>query len=194
MIRKKVGPVLGCILAILIVVTLSSCSSTKSAKTNETADQGPPVAVLDKPYAHIYVCDIETTPELQKDYPEELKYCQSTVIESLLKKKKYERVERTNGGETYDGRALLVKIKVSDMRIASFGSRFWGGVFAGNSYMNMRMKLVDAKTQQVVRDEDFASSNNSMAATWSFGSTDRSMPYYMGDIIANYITKAVPAN
>ncbi len=194
MIRKELRPVLGRILAVLIiVVALGGCATSPSGKQGESSVQSSPVALLEKPYSEIYVCEIETTPVLQKDYAEELKYCQATVIESLLKKNKYSKVAAANGSETYDKPALLVKIKVSDMRIASFGARFWVGAMAGSSYMNMRMKLVDAQTQQVVRDEDFASANNAMGATWSFGASDRGMPFYMGDIIADYIAKAVPA-
>jgi len=65
---------------------------------------------------------------------------------------------------------------------------------AGSSYMYIRMTLVDAETQKVVRDEDFNSTNNVFAAAWTFGSTDRSLPSDMAEIMADYIDKAVPAN
>jgi hypothetical protein len=193
MIRKRVVPVLGCIMALLIVVALGGCATSTGGKQGESAVQAPPVPVLEKPYGYIIVYEIETTPVLQKDYAEDLKYCKATVIESLLKRNKYNKVEAATSSETYDKPALLVKIKVSDMRIASFGARFMVGALAGSSYMNMRMKLVDAQTQQVVRDEDFASANNAIGAAYSFGATDRGMPYYMGEIMADYIDKAVPA-
>jgi len=194
MIRKKVGPVLGCILAVLIVVALGGCATSQGGKQAESVVQAPPVAPLEKPYGEIFVYEIETTPALKSDYAEALKDCQSTLIVSLLRRNKYKRVEPARSSETYGKSALLVKLKVSDMRIASFGARFWGGALAGSSFMNIRMSLVDAGTQQTVREEDFNSSNNAFAAAWMMGSNDRSLPADMAEIMAAYIDKAVQAN
>jgi hypothetical protein len=191
MIRKKSGPVLGCVLAALLVVALGGCATSQSGKQDESAVKTPPVTPLAKPYGEIVVYEIETTPVLKKDYEQDLMICQSTLVSSLLKRNKYRRVEAARSNETYGKPALLVKIKVSDMRIASAGARIWGGALAGSSYMNMRMVLVDAETQQVVREEDFNSTNNAFAAAWTFGASDRSLPSDMAEIMAAYIDKAV---
>jgi hypothetical protein len=100
-------------------------------------------------------------------------------------------VEPANSNETYGSSALLIKIKVIDMRIASFGARFWAGALAGSSYMNMRMQLMDAGTGTLVRDADFNSTNSAWAASWNFGSSDRSLPIDMAEIMADYLDKAV---
>lgn len=194
MIRKKVGPVLGCILAVLAVVALGGCATSQEGKQAESTVQAPPVAPLAKPYGEIFVYEIETTPALKSDYAEALKDCQSTLVIALLRKNKYKKVESARSSETYGKPALLVKMRVSDMRIASFGARFWGGALAGSSFMNIRMALVDAETQQTVREEDFNSSNNAFAAAWMMGSNDRSLPADMAEIMAAYIDKAVQAN
>jgi hypothetical protein len=191
MIRKKSGLVLACALAALIVVALGGCATSQSAKQDESAVKTPPVTPLAKPYGEIVVYEIETTPVLKKDYEQDLMICQSTLVSSLLKRNKYRRVEAARSNETYGKQALLVKIKVSDMRIASAGARIWGGALAGSSYMNMRMMLVDAETQQIVREEDFNSTNNAFAAAWTFGASDRSLPSDMAEIMAAYIDKAV---
>jgi hypothetical protein len=193
MIRKKGGPVLGCVLAVLIVVALGGCATSQGGKQDESTVQAPPVTPLEKPYGEIFVYEIETTPVLKKDYEQALETCQATLIHSLLKRNKYKRVEAANSSETYGKPALLVKIKVSDMRIASSGARFWGGAMAGSSFMYIRMMLVDAETQKVVREEDFNSSNNAFAAAWTFGANDRSLPSDMAEIMADYIAKAAQA-
>lgn len=107
--------------------------------------------------------------------------------------KKYRNVKPGHGGASCDGNScLLVKIKLNDMRIASFSARFWGGILAGNSYMSMHMRLVDAATQKVVREEAFNSANSVWVATWNFGASDRSLPSDMGKIMAAYIATVVP--
>jgi len=193
MIRKKVGPLLSHILAALMVIALGGCATSQTSSQEQVAAQAPPVTPLENPYGEIIVYEIETTPVLKKDYEEALRDCQSTLISSLLKRNKYKRVEAANGNETYGKPALLVKLKVSDMRIASGAARFWGGALAGSSYMYIRMKLVDGETQKVVREEDFNSTNNAFAAAWTFGASDRSLPSDMAEMMANYIDKAVPA-
>jgi len=174
-----------------VIVGLCGCASSGGGTQETIEAQSPPVTPLEKHYAEIIVYELETTPVLKKDYEQALKDCQATLISSLIKRNKYKRVEAAKRNVTYDSSALLVRIKVSDMRIASFGARFWGGAFVGNSYMYMRMKLLDAKTGELLRDEDFNSTNNSLAATWSFGANDRSLPTDMAVIMADYLDKAV---
>nr|WP_320191363.1 hypothetical protein [uncultured Desulfobacter sp.] len=175
----------------IVIVGLGGCATSGGGKQENSVAQSPPVTPLEKHYGEIIVYELETTPVLKKDYEQALKDCQSTLISSLLKRNKYKKVEAAKSTVTYDSAALLVKIKVSDMRIASFGARFWGGAFVGNSYMYMRMKLLDAETGEIVRDKDFNSTNNSIAATWSFGANDRSLPTDMAVIMADYLDKAV---
>lgn len=193
MTRKKTGYALGWILASLVVVTLVGCATTQSGKQDETATQAPPVAPLAQPYSEIFVYSLETTPPLKADYEEALTNCQVTLITSLLKLNKYKKVEPANSNETYGKPALLVRIKVSDMRIAGFQARLWGGAMAGSSYMNIHMTLVDAETQRVVREADFDSTNNPFAAAWTMGANDNSLPFDMAKIMADYIGRAVPA-
>ncbi|MBN2590200.1 MAG: DUF4410 domain-containing protein [Sedimentisphaerales bacterium] len=189
--HKSVWAVLVYTIIAFIIVGLSGCATSGGGEQKESAVQSPPVQPLEKHYSELIIYEIETTPELKNDYKQELKDCHSTLISSLLKRNKYKRVEAVNSNETYGSSALLVKIKVSDMRITSFAARFWVGGMAGNSYMNMRMMLVDAETGDLVRDEDFDSTNSAVAAAWNFGASDRSLPTDMAEIMADYLDKAV---
>lgn len=189
--RKRGLDVLGYIIIGCGIIGLGGCATNGSDKHVESAAVSSPVTPLEKKYDELIVYELETTPELEIDYKEALKDSQSTLISSLVKRNKYKRVEAANNSENYGSSTLLVKIKVNDMRIAGFGARFWGGAMAGNSYMYMRMQLVDGETRSVVRDQDFNSTNNSFAATWNFGASDRSLPTDMAEIIADYLDKAV---
>ncbi len=194
LLREKTESIFTCFVITFFLIQLCGCSTGKNT-TQEAPDAKPAVAIipLDRSYQDIVVYPFETTPVLKNDYAEAIKECQSVLISSLLMEKKYRKVEPGDDAAAYDARSvLLVKIILSDMRIASFGARFWGGAFAGNSYMNMHMKLVDASTKNVVREEYFNSANNVWAATWNFGASDRSLPSDMGKIMADYIVKAVP--
>jgi len=182
------------IFVIILIFALAGCVAGRGGKQPDSAATTPPVPVLEKLYSQIYVYEIETTPVLMKDYGDALQSCQSQLIVSLLKRNKYEKVEAAQNDVTYTKPALLVKLKISNMRITSGAARFWGGALAGSSYMYIHMTMVDAETQNVVREEDFNSTNNAFAAAWSFGATDRYMPDDMAEIMAEYIAKAVTKN
>jgi len=192
---EKVASVFNCTFAVFLIVALSGCATGKSAQQEESdKTQAPTVSPLNRAYSDIFVFEIEATPALKKDYEEDIKECRSVLLTSLMMKNKYKRVEPGNSNETYNGKtALLVRIKLIDMRIASFGARFWAGPFAGNSFMHTRMSLVDASTQNILREEEFNSANSVWAASFNWGATDRSRPSDMGKIMAEYLEKVVPA-
>jgi len=59
--------------------------------------------------------------------------------------------------------------------------------------MTMEVQLIDAASGEVVRNKSLSSVNNPIAAAWSWGSSDRSIPNDMGIILAEYILTVVPA-
>ncbi len=83
-------------------------------------------------------------------------------------------------------------MKVVDMRIAGAQARFWGGAFAGNSYMDILLELRDADSKEVIHKKILSTTNNAMAAAWTFGSSDRSLPSDLGTLIGEYIFRIVP--
>jgi hypothetical protein len=194
MILKKVRPVLGYVLAILMIVALGGCATGRGGGADQLAAGTKPVTPLKQTYSNILVCAVQTTPALKKDYEQPLELCQLTLINTLLQKHKYKKVAAAYSDEASGKSTLLVKLNVSDMRIASTTARLWGGAFAGSSYMHIHMQLVNAKTRKVVREKEFDSSNNAFAAAWTGGASDRSLPSDMAKIMAAYIDKAVQAS
>ncbi|MDD5204968.1 MAG: hypothetical protein PHS17_06080, partial [Desulfobacterales bacterium] len=175
MIQKKFRFVFGLVLAALFAISIGGCATGKSAEQSEPekAPAPAPAAVmtpLSRGYSDIFVFEMDASQALKNDYAEPIKETQSVLVTSLLMKNKYKKVEPARSGETYKGRnGLLVKLKLNDMRITSAAARFWGGAFAGNSFMNIHMTLVVAATQSTVRAEDFNSFNNAWAASWNLG-------------------------
>ena len=114
------------------------------------------------------------------------------MVWTLENKKTFASVAREKASMKYQPGTLMVKANVSDIRIVHGAARFWGGAFAGSSFMNIDLKLVDAATGKVVREKHIDSSNNAWAASWTGGSSDRSLPADMGKIIAEYVCSIMP--
>ena len=90
------------------------------------------------------------------------------------------------------GKSIFVDMKVVDMRIASAQARFWGGAFAGNSYMDVLLELRDADSARIVHKKVLSTMNNAMGAAWTFGASDRSLPSDLGTLMGEYIFRIVP--
>ncbi len=185
-----------------IVLALCACAGTQSTATTEDTPQQPPPSAtvqsvqqakpLEARFSDILVNEVSTTEIIKRDYPAALADLESSLVAHLRSKKSYARVAHNPGTPPLEN-TLLVNLNVPEMRIPSSGARFWGGPFAGSSYMTVEVELVDALSGQTLRREALSSSNSSMAASWNFGASDRSLPSDMGVIAAEYIYTVAPA-
>jgi Domain of unknown function (DUF4410) len=185
----KSKSILVVILSTLFLIT--ACGGQQAKQDNQAAAQvpDPPLA---KKYQHLIVRDVTATPEIEKDYAAALKDCQTNMITELKNKKAFNTVALAGSAKKYPSRSLLVQTRVADIHIVHGAARFWGGAFAGSSFMNLDLKLTDAATGKVVREKKISSSNNAWAAAWVGGSSDRTLPADMGKIVAGYIASIMP--
>lgn len=178
-------------LILTLMFLLTACGG-QSAKPDEQAEVQQPDPPLARKYQNIVVHDLLATPEIKKGYPEALKECQSTLIGELANQRRFKSVALGAPGKKCPPRTLLVQARVSDIHIVHGAARFWGGVFAGSSYINLDLKLTDAASGKVVREKKISSGNNAWAAAWVGGSSDRTLPSDMGKIVAGYIGSIMP--
>lgn len=167
--------------------TAKPAAEVKSA-TLESVRQAKP---LNASFNNVLFEELKTTDLIKKDYSEALNEFEKSVVSNLKGKNAFARVERATGA-TPSGKSLRVGVKIPDMRLASFGARFWGGALAGNSFMNVELELVDAASGKTLRTETLSTSNNAWGAAYAFGSSDRSLPADMGQIVAEYLYTVVP--
>lgn len=184
----------GRILAVVlgsVFIFLTACAGRSGAPQAESQPvvSDPP---LTRKYANIIVYAFEATPEVKKDYPEAARECQANVITALQMQNAFNSVAPYKAGASYGAGTLLVKGKIKEMRQVSTGARIWGGAFAGSSYINTDVVMIDAGTRQEVRKKEMNSATNAWAAAWTSGASDRSLPADMGKIIAEYIISVMP--
>ncbi len=173
---------------ILSAILLCSCGGKKVPEENPFRMEQP----VSKSFENILFYPFETNAEIQNYYPKAMEESLQAAIKHLQDKKKYRKVDRIGNGLSKDS-TLFIKVIVSDMRIVGDFTRAFGGAFVGSSYMNMEVYLIDAASGNTVKMKALASANNAMGATWTFGSTDRTLPADMGHILGEYIATVVPA-
>jgi len=189
-----------CMLSMAVLVLMTSCagkdvkSEPQAGSAVKTDAKAAPVLdpPLAKPYRTIVVSEFEASAETAKDYPTAARECQANTVWALQEKKAYQAVESGKAAAPRRDGALLVNAKITDMRIVSGAARIWGGAFAGSSFMEVAVTLVDGASNTTVREKKLSSANNPWAAAWVGGSSDQSLPADMGKIVAEYVHSVVP--
>ena len=188
------------VFTLCLLFVFSACGGGKAVKSDTAAPAVSPAASsaaaskeapLGKKYEKIVFQKFEFDPKIEADYPGAVAECENSALEATIAKKIFASAEKEATGAKYAG-ALLVKARVTNLRIVSDAARFWGGAFAGSSDMSLQMKLIDASTGALVRETELSTNNNPWAAAWTFGSSDRSLPSDLGKIVAEYMGTIQP--
>jgi len=154
-------------------------------------DLVPTRTPLEGKFDNIIFRSFESTDQFAKDYPYACENCKASIIAQLESKKTYKNVT-DDVSLNLPGKSIFVDLKIVDMRIAGAQARFWGGAFAGNSYMDVLLELKEADSEVVVHKKVLSTTGNAMAAAWTFGASDRSLPSDLGTLMGEYLYKIVP--
>ncbi len=188
------------LLVLLMISLIAACSSgSGSVRTDTTGGSSDTEyykkiaedTKLDTAYKNIIFSKFETTQEIEKTYPGTISYCRNSALTRLKEKNIFSTVTIEEPDATYEGPTLLVKVKVTHLRIVSGVARAWGGIFAGSSGMETTLTLIDTATNATVRVKEVGSYNNPYGAMYS--GSDHSLPIDMGKILADYLVTVIPA-
>jgi hypothetical protein len=173
---------------ILFLISLYACGGQQAQQ-----EQSVEIAKLSKKYTKLVIYPFSATAEIEKDYPDATTEMMSSMMTALQMKGAFQSVQVAKKNQKIDRNTLLLKGDITDLRVVSSAARFFGGVFAGSSGVDVKLTLIDGGTKKVVRDEPMNSSNNAWAASYSAGSTDKSLISDMGKIIAGYVMAIMPS-
>jgi hypothetical protein len=203
--RNRFNSLMKCFIIMIAVSCIAgftgigSCESGSDKMPGVGRIEGDTIELVQKekplsgvcPYSTLIVETFEVSEEFKKDYPEAISQFQTGLVTDLRSKNVFAKV--LESGDAKNGRAVKVTGKIIDMRITSGAARFWAGGLAGASHMDIYVKATDTKTGKVILEKIIVSSNNPMAAAWSFGSSDRSLPTDMAQIMSAYLCTVIPS-
>jgi hypothetical protein len=84
-------------------------------------------------------------------------------------------------------KALIVQPRTVKIRMIGGATRFFAGVFAGESSIEMDLQLTDAATGAVIARPRISRNADAWAGAWSVGATDRNLMNYIADIAGQYL-------
>ena len=114
---------------------------------------------------------------------EALAECKMSAMSYLDVKGIFKRVEKDTG-KSYDETCLYVDVNLTNLRILSNTARFWAGVFAGRSNMNINVKLT-ASDGSLIAEKELVGAPNAWGSVWS--SSDEDLPKNMGYLLGDFI-------
>lgn len=172
-----------------VLFLLVSCVGTQNQQDQAAA---PSVKKLDKHYDTLLFSPFTANAEIATDYPQAAKELQHSMMTTLQMEKQFKKIDIVSNNPSTDGRTLIIKVNITDLRIVNGAARFWGGAMAGSSGVELNLQLIDSASQKVIRDEKMSSWNNAFGAAWS--GSDSTLLDDMGKIVAQNIIDSMPTH
>jgi hypothetical protein len=85
------------------------------------------------------------------------------------------------------GQTLLLEPRIEKLKVVSGGARFWAGAFAGDSYVVIRLKIVEQPSGTVVAEPEFYQRAAAMSGAWTFGGQDKDMLHRIVLLMDHYL-------
>jgi hypothetical protein len=179
-------------MTLLLLITLTCIPVSAKEKNPKNAqdpyataesETPPPVNAADLAYRTILFDDFVVPAEYERDAR---RIVDATEIGAI------NRLDATHAFATVAKRQtplpqepyFLVKCTLLNYRIVSKKARFFGGAFAGRSYITYRVDVYD-QSQTLQFQREITTENNPIAAAWSFN--DKNLPTFLGNVLADYL-------
>lgn len=153
------------ILATLVLVT----SATAAAEP-----QNPPPANALAGYDGYELATIEMGPPYAGDEGREK--AKAKIQDHMLAETSpiIEQWNKAAAGGT-SGQTLAIEPRIEKLKVVSGGARFWAGAFAGDSYVVMKLKIIENPSGKQLAEPEFYQRAAAMSGAWTFGGQDKDM-------------------
>ena len=163
----------------------SNADKRRDIAVEEVSRMSPPSKKLSS-FAQFELSPITMSPEVADGAKKEA-YAQKLggMLEAKITPLLDEWRASSNGGTG----TLVVQPDVVNLRVVSGGARFWVGAMAGESSIDMNLRLTDKASGKVIANPRIARSAGAMSGAWTFGATDQNLLRYIVDISNQYLVE-----
>lgn len=84
---------------------------------------------------------------------------------------------------------LVIETDLVGLRIISGAARFWAGAFAGDSFLDLDLKLVNKNTGEQISSVRIRKDADAFGGAWSVGQTDQNLDQYVIEIVLSYLQR-----
>jgi len=120
---------------------------------------------------------------------EEKKMAEGREFETAFNDKIGALLDTWNAADSATGEGkLLIQPHLASLRVISGGARFWAGAFAGDSFIDMDLRLLDGDSGVVIGNVRVRRDADAMTGAWSVGKSDQNLDEYVVSIVHQYLT------
>lgn len=177
-------------LTLLIALFMAGCTPSQESLNATAESEAARLTKPDKPlsaFASYELKPMTLSPEVtaKADKVEE-----SAVLEAKIKEKLQPLFNEWSTSNKPDSSGtLIVRSELVKLRIVGGGARFFTGAFAGDSFIDLDLTLIDGSDNSVIARPRIVKNAGAMGGAWSVGKTDRNLHDYVAYIVHQYMVE-----
>jgi len=175
------------IFTIALLIILAGCASDP-AKVSEVADrEAAGLPPPDKQFSSFAEFELKPMTFSDAIRAEERKLEEAREFDQNVRAKLLPLLDEWHNNNTAGTGTLILEPKLTGLRIVSGAGRFWGGVLAGDSFLDMEMVMIDGTTGKSIGKIQTHTESGAWAGAYSFGKSDQNIDEYVAAIIHEYL-------
>ena len=90
--------------------------------------------------------------------------------------------------DAHAAQKIVIEPLITNLHKPSGATRFFAGAFAGDGYINMKVRIVEQPSGKVIAEPEFYRRAAAMAGAWTVGGHDNAMLQKVAGLVANYLS------
>jgi hypothetical protein len=180
-------------LLVLLLLVALGCASDPADREAVARAEATRMAAPEEPlssFGHFELAPLAFSADAEFE-SDEKKVAQARILEGKLRARLQPLLDGWNASASASllarDRTLIIEPTLQQLRIVSGGARFWAGAMAGDSIIDLDLKLVDLTSGERIGQARVMRGSGAMAGGWSVGATDRNLLDYIVDICHEYL-------
>jgi hypothetical protein len=177
------------ILSLILLVFLAGCAADPAKLDAVAATESLRLPKPSKPLSAFAAYELRPFVLSAAVTSETDKVAQADILEQKVKDKLLPLFAdwSSSGGPSRSG-TLIVQPELVKLKIVSGGARFWAGAFAGESSIDVDLRLTDSATNEVIAKPRITRDAGAFTGAWSIGKSDENLHDYIAHIIHQYMS------
>ena len=173
---------------VVSLLLLAGCASNPNRRIDIIKDEASRMAAPSEKLSNFARYELAPMAMSEEVSGDRGKAAEANRLEGLLKARLSPLLnEWSAAGSSRNGGTLQIQPEVRGLRVVSGGARFWVGAMAGDSHIDMGLRLTDQKTGKEIANPTVSRSSSGTGGGWSVGATDRNLATYIVDIAYQYL-------
>jgi hypothetical protein len=93
----------------------------------------------------------------------------------------------TDAAGSARGQSLVIEPRIERLKVVSGGSRFWIGPLAGDSYVVMKVRIVEQPSGTQLAEPEFYQRASAMSGSFTIGAQDKDMLHRVVVLVDHYL-------